>query len=140
MNIALYAIPMSTIAAGILFSFVQNMCTSNTNLIIRQNDQINFLLQRVIDLNKKINRLQLELNTNTSILLKNLKKELVVLPIIDVPIPIIDVPIPIVDVPIPIIEDEDVEDEEDVDEVFELIETNNHATSNKKTGWLPFFS
>ena len=74
MNIALYAIPMSTIAAGILFSFVQNMCTSNTNLIIRQNDQINFLLQRVIDLNKKINRLQLELNTNTSILLKNLKE------------------------------------------------------------------
>ena len=56
MNIALYAIPMSTIAAVILFSFVKNMCTSNTNLIIRQNDQINFLLQRVIDLNKKISR------------------------------------------------------------------------------------
>ena len=116
-------ISMSTIAAGSgllfglvkYFDYIQNICTSNTTLIIRQNEQVCFLLQRVIALNKKINNLQLELNTYTFV--KDLQINEIV-PVVDIPSPC---PSPS-EVPV---------------EVIELIEATCHAntTSNNKKGW-----
>ena len=60
------AAPISAIAAGLIFSlfkyskYIQSIHLSNTHLIIRQNDQIQFLLKRIIDLNKKIDRLRFD--------------------------------------------------------------------------------
>jgi hypothetical protein len=40
--------------------YIHRMYISNTNLIIKQNDQISFLLKRLVDLNKKIVKLEFE--------------------------------------------------------------------------------
>jgi hypothetical protein len=50
---------------GVLFGAVRHFHTlfiSNTKLIIRQSDQIQFILTRVVELDKKIKRLEKELN------------------------------------------------------------------------------
>jgi seryl-tRNA synthetase len=50
---------------GVLFGAVRHFHTlfiSNTKLIIRQSDQIQFILTRVIELDKKIKRLEKELD------------------------------------------------------------------------------
>jgi len=58
---------------GVLFGAVRHFHTlfiSNTKLIIRQSDQIQFILTRVIELDKKIKRLEKELddlNNNDSL-------------------------------------------------------------------------
>ena len=69
MDLSLYAIPVSTIIIGLSVGFikyseyVQNRCLTNTNLIIRQNDQICFMLKRLVELNNKISKLELEFTT-----------------------------------------------------------------------------
>jgi hypothetical protein len=68
-SVPLYALPVSTIIIGlsiglIKFSeYIQNCYVSNTNLIIRQNDQIGFLLKRLVELNNKIAKLELDFTT-----------------------------------------------------------------------------
>ena len=124
-----YILPTSTVIIGvsvglIKFSeYIQGMCISNTNLIIRQSDQIHFLLNRLIDLNKKIVRLENEIktlyesSTSLSTSLSTIDED--------------DV------------EEDDVEEEKQVEvseEVFELIDKRLSpvTTANKKTGWLSF--
>ena len=125
-----YILPTSTVIIGvsvglIKFSeYIQGMCISNTNLIIRQSDQIHFLLNRLIDLNKKIVRLENEIKTlyesSTS-----LSTSLSTIDEVD-------------------LEEDDVEEEEKQvevsEEVFELIDKRLSpvTTANKKTGWLSF--
>lgn len=96
---------------------VRNMCMSNTTLIIRQGDQIHFLLNRLIDLNKKIVKLENEFITLTessvssSICLSTIEEE----------------------------DEEEVLEKEVLEEAFELIDKRlSPVTSNKKSGWLSF--
>jgi hypothetical protein len=149
MNLSLYALPVSTIIIGLSVSlikfseYIQNCCVSNTNLIIRQNDQIGFLLKRLIDLNDKIVKLELDFTTLSTKLYFTYDEEL---------------------------EDEELEDEELEDdelvasdltkdelvasdltkdelvasdltkdelEVFEIIDVNTVASA-KKTSWMSF--
>ena len=125
-----YILPTSTVIIGvsvglIKFSeYIQGMCISNTNLIIRQSDQIHFLLNRLIDLNKKIVRLENEIktlyesSTSLSTSLSTIDED--------------------------DLEEDDVEEEEKQvevsEEVFELIDKRLSpvTTANKKTGWLSF--
>jgi Ran GTPase-activating protein (RanGAP) involved in mRNA processing and transport len=133
-----YVVPTSTIVIGlsvglIKFSeYIQGMCISNTNLIIRQSDQIHFLLNRLIDLNKKIVRLENEITalTETNVSFTSLST--------------ID--------EVEEVDEEKEEEEEEEDqvekeekkevseEVFELIEKRLSpvTTVNKKSGWLSF--
>ena len=66
---------------GIFYSAIRHMHVlyiSNTKLIIRQGDQIQFILTRVIELDKKIKRFEQELNdlnNNSSILDTILEEE-----------------------------------------------------------------
>jgi hypothetical protein len=68
-SIPLYAIPVSTIIIGLSIGlikyseYIQSMYISNANLIMRQGDQISFLIKRLVELNKKINNLELEFTT-----------------------------------------------------------------------------
>jgi hypothetical protein len=70
-NLSYSYVYASTILLGvsvglIKFSeYVKGMCISNTNLIIRQSDQIHFLLNRLIELDKKMIRLKNEVTTLT---------------------------------------------------------------------------
>jgi hypothetical protein len=108
--------------------YVRKMCMSNTTLIIRQGDQIHFLLNRLIDLNKKIVKLENEFITLTessissSICLSTIEEEENENENVEA--------------------DEDVEadeaDEDVVEETFELIDKRLSPTSNKKSGWLSF--
>ena len=124
-----YILPTSTVIIGvsvglIKFSeYIQGMCISNTNLIIRQSDQIHFLLNRLIDLNKKIVRLENEIktlyesSTSLSTSLSTIDED--------------------------DLEEDIVEEEEQVEvseEVFELIDKRLSpvTTANKKNGWLSF--
>ena len=112
---------------------------SNTRLIIKQSDQIQFLVKRLIELNKKIDRLQNEIiSLNETSSAKNEE----------------DVDLEDVDLECEDLEDEDLEDLEDKDlqektnskelvkeeEVFELIEKRLSPVSatNKKSSWLSF--
>jgi seryl-tRNA synthetase len=125
-----YILPTSTVIIGvsvglIKFSeYIQGMCISNTNLIIRQSDQIHFLLNRLIDLNKKIVRLENEIKTLTETS-TSLSTSLSTIDEDD-------------------LEEDDVEEEEKQvevsEEVFELIDKRLSpvTTANKKTGWLSF--
>ena len=126
-----YILPTSTVIIGvsvglIKFSeYIQGMCISNTHLIIRQSDQIHFLLNRLIDLNKKIVRLENEIKTlyesSTS-----LSTSLSTIDEVDLEEDIVDVE-----------EEKQVEVSE---EVFELIDKRLSpvTTANKKSGWLSF--
>jgi hypothetical protein len=64
---------------GIFYSAIRHMRVlyiSNTQLIIRQSDQIQFILTRVIELDKKIKRLDQELNDlNNSSILDTIQEE-----------------------------------------------------------------
>ena len=61
MDLSLYAFIISLSVGFIKYSeYIHRMYISNTNLIIKQNDQINFLLKRLVDLNKKIVKLEFE--------------------------------------------------------------------------------
>jgi hypothetical protein len=135
----------ATLILGIFYSAVARLnviYVSNTNCIIRQGEQIHFLLNRLIDLNKKINKLEIEITTLSA---SNISYTC-----------------------LPTIEEEDLEekedleedfeenleekedfeekldeeklDEEKLDEVFELIEQRLSPVtiSNKKSRWLSF--
>jgi spore coat protein CotH len=98
------------------------MCISNTKLIVRQNDQILFLLKRTVELNNKIDRLQLEFSTLSEINSSFTENDEVGDNELDE-------------------EKEQIKEEKEQikEEVFELIEpTMNSTTSNKKTGWMSF--
>ena len=56
----------ATLILGIFFSAATRLnviYVSNTKCIIQQGEQIHFLLNRLIDLNKKINKLEIEITT-----------------------------------------------------------------------------
>ena len=120
-----YYVPiMLTLFIGAVKHF-HNLYISNTRLIIKQSDQIQFLVKRLIELNKKIDRLQNEitsLNDSSSTFLSTINEE--------------DVDL----------EDVDLEEKEDhkelveEEEVFELIEKRLSPVSatNKKSSWLSF--
>jgi hypothetical protein len=120
---------------------------SNTRLIIKQSDQIQFLVKRLIELNKKIDRLQNEIiSLNETSSAKN--EEDVDLEDVDLECEDLE------DEDLEDLEDEDLEDLEDKDlqektnskelvieeEVFELIEKRLSPVSatNKKSSWLSF--
>jgi len=121
----------ATLILGIFYSAVARLnviYVSNTNCIIRQGDQIHFLLNRLIDLNKKINKLEIEITTLSAsnisyTCLSTIEEE---------------------DLEEDLEEKEDFKedllDEEKVDEVFELIEQRLSPVtiSNKKSRWLSF--
>lgn len=120
-----YYVPiMMTIFIGAVKHF-HNLYISNTRLIIKQSDQIQFLVKRLIELNKKIDRLQNEitsLNDSSSTFLSTINEE------------------------DDNLEDVDLEEKEDhkelveEEEVFELIEKRLSPVSatNKKSSWLSF--
>jgi hypothetical protein len=61
----------ATLLIGIFFETTRNIHTlfvSNTKLIIRQGEQIQFLLTRVIELDKKIKKMKEEIEMNNSII------------------------------------------------------------------------
>lgn len=113
--------------------YIRNMCMSNTTLIIRQGDQIHFLLNRLIDLNKKIVKLENEFiiltesSVSSSICLSTIDEE------------------DEEEVLEEVLEKEVLE-EAFLEEAFELIDkrlspvtsTTTSSASNKKSGWLSF--
>lgn len=119
MNSYLYALPVSTIIIGLsvglikISEYIQSCCVSNTKLIIRQNDQISFLLNRLVELNKKIVKLELDF---TLLSTKSYNDEL--------------------------IKDELIKDELVAkEEVFEIINATTNIPvidASKKTSWFPF--
>ena len=126
-----YSLPiLIPIFIGVVNHF-HTLYISNTRLIIKQSDQIQFLVKRLIELNKKIDRLQNEIiSLNETLSAKNDE----------------DVDLEDVD-----LEDEDLEDEDlqektnskelvKEEEVFELIEKRLSPVSatNKKSSWLSF--
>ncbi len=144
------AAPISAMAAGLIFSlfkyseYIQNIHLSNTNLIIRQNDQIRFLLKRIIDLNKKIDRLHFDyttLSTSSTFLdeediVKNIIIEEVVEEDIVKNIIIEDIIIE------EVVEEDIVENLQAnvIENNFEIIETEIDDKLNKKKSWFrPFF-
>lgn len=108
-----------TIFIGALKHF-HTLYISNTRLIIKQSDQIQFLVKRLIELNKKIDRLQHEITLlNETSTAKNEEDNN--------------------------LEDVDLEEKEEhkelvEEEVFELIEKRVSPVSatNKKSSWLSF--
>jgi len=123
------SIPLYTFIIGLSFGlikyseYIQGMCISNTKLIVRQNDQILFLLKRTVELNNKIDRLQLEFSTLSEINSSFTENDEV-----DGDNELDE-------------EKEQIKEEKEQikEEVFELIEpTMNSTTSNKKTGWMSF--
>jgi hypothetical protein len=146
-----YSLPiLIPIFIGVVNHF-HTLYISNTRLIIKQSDQIQFLVKRLIELNKKIDRLQNEIiSLNETLSAKN-----------DEDVDLEDVDLEDVDLEDEDLEDEDLEDEdlededlEDEDlqektnskelvkeeEVFELIEKRLSPVSatNKKSSWLSF--
>jgi Fic family protein len=68
----------ATLLIGIFFETTRNINTlfvSNTKLIIRQGEQIQFLLTRVIELDKKIKKMKEEIEMNNSIDLDIIQEE-----------------------------------------------------------------
>ena len=135
----LYVIPVSTIIIGLSVGFikiseyVQGMHISNTNLIMRQSDQIGFMLKRLVDLNKKINNLELEFTTLSAKQFFTYDDDELVVNELVVNELVVD----------ELVVDElvasELVDSELVDEVFEII--NATATSTiapKKTSWFSF--
>lgn len=131
----LYAFPVSTIIIGLSIGFIkfseyiQNCYVSNTNLIIRQNDQIGFLLKRLVELNNKIAKLELEfttLSTKQYFTYNDEDDELVANELIKDEL----------------IKDELIKDELVAkEEVFEIIDatlTSNTTITSKKTSWFSF--
>ena len=102
------------------FKHFHTLYISNTRLIIKQSDQIQFLVKRLIELNKKIDRLQHEITLlNETSTAKNEEDNN--------------------------LEDVDLEEKEEhkelvEEEVFELIEKRVSPVSatNKKSSWLSF--
>jgi len=141
-----YSLPiLIPIFIGVVNHF-HTLYISNTRLIIKQSDQIQFLVKRLIELNKKIDRLQNEIiSLNETLSAKN-----------DEDVDLEDVDLEDEDLEDEDLEDEDLEDEdlEDEDlqektnskelvkeeEVFELIEKRLSPVSatNKKSSWLSF--
>jgi len=132
------AAPISAMAAGLIFSlfkyseYIQNIHLSNTNLIIRQNDQIRFLLKRIIDLNKKIDRMHFDytiLTTSSTFLdeEKDVDKDIIVKE----------------DIIIEEVVEEDIVENLQANVIennFEIIETEIDDKLNKKKSWFrPFF-
>jgi hypothetical protein len=123
--------------AGLIFSlfkyskYIQNIHLSNTHLIIRQNDQIQFLLKRIIDLNKKIDRLRFDYtilstsstssSTSSSTFLDDKEEDIIIEEVVE----------------------EDIVENLQADVIennFEIIETEIDDKLNKKKGWFrPFF-
>ena len=132
------SIPLYTFIIGLSFGlikyseYIQGMCISNTKLIVRQNDQILFLLKRTVELNNKIDRLQLEFSTLSEINSSFTENDEVE---VDRDDELDEEKEQIKE------EKEQIKEEKEQikEEVFELIEpTMNSTTSNKKTGWMSF--
>jgi hypothetical protein len=69
---------VATLLIGIFFETTRNIHTlfvSNTKLIIRQSEQIQFLLTRVIELDKKIKKMKEEIEMNNSLDLDIIEEE-----------------------------------------------------------------
>jgi hypothetical protein len=129
---------------GILFGYIHhfnNLYVSNTKMIIRQSDQIQFLLTRIIELENKIKKLKTDITIDTVLEDEddNLAEDIVQEDII------------VEDEDDNIVEDEDdniVEDEDDNivedhnnkkdEKEFELIETNSTFKISKNNGWLRY--
>jgi len=122
-----YYVPiMLTLFIGAVKHF-HNLYISNTRLIIKQSDQIQFLVKRLIELNKKIDRLQNEitsLNDSSSTFLSTINEE----------------DDNLEDVDLQEKEDHKELEKEEEEEVFELIEKRLSPVSatNKKSSWLSF--
>lgn len=120
-----YYVPiMLTLFIGAVKHF-HNLYISNTRLIIKQSDQIQFLVKRLIELNKKIDRLQNEitsLNDSSSTFLSTINEEDDNLEDVDLE------------------EKEDHKELEKEEEVFELIEKRLSpvTATNKNSSWLSF--
>jgi hypothetical protein len=136
-----YSLPiLIPIFIGVVNHF-HTLYISNTRLIIKQSDQIQFLVKRLIELNKKIDRLQNEIiSLNETLSAKN-----------DEDVDLEDVDLEDEDLEDEDLEDEDLEDEDlqektnskelvKEEEVFELIEKRLSPVSatNKKSSWLSF--
>jgi hypothetical protein len=133
---SVYTIPTIIFGVSIglikILECIQLKYISNTKLIIKQSEQIQFLLIRLVDLNKKIAKLEINMNTSSSsTILDDISKEDV-----DENKEVDEV----------IADDEPVDNEDQNlnknDEViiknFEIIESIPHDISTKKKGWLPF--
>jgi hypothetical protein len=125
------AAPISAMAAGLIFSlfkyseYIQSIHLSNTNLIIKQNDQIQFLLKRIIDLNKKIDRMHFDytiLSTSSTFLdEEDIVKNIIIEEVVEEDI--------VENLQANVIENN-----------FEIIETEIDDKLNKKKSWFrPFF-
>ena len=123
-----YAIPL---IIGIFFGeirYCHTLFVSNTKLIMRQSDQIQFLLTRIMELETKIKKLQLDIDIPNEDFLDAVAEDVLDTVAEDV----LDA----------IVEDvEDVEDivaEEKDDKEFELVETTSTFKINKNKGWLQY--
>jgi hypothetical protein len=141
---SVYTIPTIIFGVSIglikILECIQMKYISNTKLIIKQSEQIQFLLIRLIDLNKKIEKLEINMNTSSSsTFLDDTSKE------DDNADEEIDEEID-EEVDDVIADDEPVDNENQNlnknDEViiknFEIIESVTHDIPIKKKGWLPF--
>jgi hypothetical protein len=120
---------------GIFFSAIRHFHTlhvSNTKLIIRQSDQIQFILSRVIELNKKIRKIEQELddlncNMNDSVnssVLDTIQEEEVEVDLKE-------------DLTEDLKEDNDKDKDKDKEISFEIVESTPIKTQ-KENGWIRY--
>jgi hypothetical protein len=121
---------------------IQMKYISNTKLIIKQSEQIQFLLIRLVDLNKKIDKMKLEMNTSSSstFLDDTLEEEAV-----DEEVYEVDEVVDKVDEVDEAVDDnefkvdrEDQNLDDNLNKNFEIIDTVIDDKPIKKKGWLPF--
>ena len=104
---------------GILFGYTHHfnhLYVSNTKMIIRQSDQIQFLLTRIVDLENKIRKLKSDTDIAVDDFLDTIDEDIVTK------------------------EDEDIVTKEVIedDKDFEVVETSSTFKMNKNKGWLQY--
>ena len=113
---------------GILFGYTHHfnhLYVSNTKMIIRQSDQIQFLLTRIMELETKIKKLQLDIDIPNEDFLDTIVEDAE----------------DVEDIVVKDVEDivaEDIVAEEKDDKEFELVEPTSTFKINKNKGWLQY--
>ena len=117
---------------GILFGYIHHfnhLYVSNTKMIIRQSDQIQFLLTRIVDLENKIRKLKSDTDTDISVddFLDTIDENINTKEVVEENDNVTK-------------EDEDIVTKEVVedDKDFELVETSSTFKINKNKGWLQY--
>ena len=129
---------------GILFGYIHHfnhLYVSNTKMIIRQSDQIQFLLTRIIELENKINKLKSDSDIAVDDFLDTIDEDIVTKEVVlkeDEDNVLKEDEDNVLKEDEDIVTKEVVEENEKEDKDFELVETSSTFKINKNKGWLQY--